>query len=762
MADLRQSRTPKPRPNYEIPSKRRSIMEACENEDPLPLSRTNSDGLTQYKGISQGVRGSLRMREPRKSKNGWIINTGWQIPQEDDNDNHNSTKPTINRGLSEFGPQSQSWGNIQSPTVTTNYKDDSIDICEGEIKGFSIQDDPLKHATLDISIVEQAPVLPPTIEIREDELNIKDIVPESNTPAPLRIVKSASPAATTKSLHSSQRPEPVFEATSHNKISYSSNVHPLPGSSPPDLEQRPRWEDRGVPTYAPVKPPTPPTKVIMLEDDKIVGEMTLDDDGQNKGYNVQRTRNPNAPAPSEKVSLIAKAIAHRQNTAQGINNQSVNPTISFEDFSAPRPLPTMRSQSTIPTTPARPAYVPASQSWNTNVNQSYGYEPAPSQQINKPMPPIPTFSFDICDDPTPGKIANGMHKKIETPLPSAPSLLAEPVPKNARVDKDSLPPIPTFKIDDLPISNHPIPFKRNTLPPTPRFSMHNNQTSNLKSAPLPPTPTFAPNNTAFLNSSTKGNLPRVPTIAIEGTEETRASPRNLRTNSVPPISSFSFDAEQPQNDSVPPPPPRRALPSPSFAQQQQSSTYPSQTPPDFSRPPSRPLPQINDTYNQNRPLPAPQIQTRGFNHSHQPQQHQFQGQSQFNTHITTGSNRIPRSSALCTGCQNPITSRAVSAAGLRFHPECFTCSHCYIKLEHVAFFPEPLPQDAPPNTLSTGRFYCHCDFHELFSPRCKSCKTPIEGEVVVALGANYHEGHFFCAECGDVSHPLPYKLLIKN
>jgi hypothetical protein len=35
------------------------------------------------------------------------------------------------------------------------------------------------------------------------------------------------------------------------------------------------------------------------------------------------------------------------------------------------------------------------------------------------------------------------------------------------------------------------------------------------------------------------------------------------------------------------------------------------------------------------------------------------------------------------------------------------------------------------------------------SPRCKSCKTPIEGEVIVACGAEWHAGHFFCAQCGD-------------
>lgn len=48
------------------------------------------------------------------------------------------------------------------------------------------------------------------------------------------------------------------------------------------------------------------------------------------------------------------------------------------------------------------------------------------------------------------------------------------------------------------------------------------------------------------------------------------------------------------------------------------------------------------------------------------------------------------------------------------------------------------------------RFFCHLDWHEAFAPRCKHCKTPILGEHVVALGGqHFHYGHFFCAECGD-------------
>jgi hypothetical protein len=74
----------------------------------------------------------------------------------------------------------------------------------------------------------------------------------------------------------------------------------------------------------------------------------------------------------------------------------------------------------------------------------------------------------------------------------------------------------------------------------------------------------------------------------------------------------------------------------------------------------------------------------------------------------------------------------------------------------VAFYPEP--ENKRSSRLETEglapendplRFYCHLDFHEFFSPRCRSCKTPIEGEIILAAGGEYHVGHFFCAECGD-------------
>jgi hypothetical protein len=82
------------------------------------------------------------------------------------------------------------------------------------------------------------------------------------------------------------------------------------------------------------------------------------------------------------------------------------------------------------------------------------------------------------------------------------------------------------------------------------------------------------------------------------------------------------------------------------------------------------------------------------------------------------------------------------------------CHTCRTPLADLEISPEPEQQRA--ERLASGtdtdprlRFYCHLDWHELFAPRCYTCKTTIIGEHVLALGRRYHNGHFFCAECGD-------------
>ncbi len=143
-------------------------------------------------------------------------------------------------------------------------------------------------------------------------------------------------------------------------------------------------------------------------------------------------------------------------------------------------------------------------------------------------------------------------------------------------------------------------------------------------------------------------------------------------------------------------------------------------------------------------------------------------------HWSPAPNNPGRSTALCHECGIPIQGRFVALKGSaeRFHPECFRCYACGTALEALEISPEPEParaerlerirrraagevlEEAPGQTMAEDgddrlRFYCHLDWHELFAPRCRHCRTPILGEHVVALGAHWHYGHFFCAECGD-------------
>ena len=143
---------------------------------------------------------------------------------------------------------------------------------------------------------------------------------------------------------------------------------------------------------------------------------------------------------------------------------------------------------------------------------------------------------------------------------------------------------------------------------------------------------------------------------------------------------------------------------------------------------------------------------------------------------TNTRNNLTTPTATCAACYLPISGRILTASRSSpqdqsttptnnlattkslFHPACFTCHHCSTPLEHISFYPEPVDVvssrlangDHGDNT-STPRFFCHIDFHTLFSPHCRSCKTPIETpQIVTACGGHtYHPEHFWCAECGD-------------
>ncbi|RPB05346.1 hypothetical protein L873DRAFT_1785574 [Choiromyces venosus 120613-1] len=227
-------------------------------------------------------------------------------------------------------------------------------------------------------------------------------------------------------------------------------------------------------------------------------------------------------------------------------------------------------------------------------------------------------------------------------------------------------------------------------------------------------------------SSSTSTITKAPSIsAIRAPED----------NSRPPVPIISFpDDDEVKKDAKPAPP----VP---------SIWLPDDPPSSASTKPPTPTPSAS-----RRPLPTPRASPKPPS-------------SNYSSASSAG--RGPTAS--CAYCRTPIEGRVVSASSLRFHPECFRCDHCHTRLEHVGFFPEPeesrrkraeaLQDDK--SSISSGstaaahrvKFYCHLDFHELYSPRCRSCKTPIEGEVVMACGGTWHVGHFFCAECGDPFNP---------
>ncbi|KAI1817899.1 hypothetical protein GGS20DRAFT_581890 [Poronia punctata] len=263
--------------------------------------------------------------------------------------------------------------------------------------------------------------------------------------------------------------------------------------------------------------------------------------------------------------------------------------------------------------------------------------------------------------------------------------------------------------------------------------------------PQPPIPTIVctPDIPAAMSPSSRS--PRrpasIPSIQVESGDKARVSGNMASNNSAPAVPTIVLpggdsDGEERNNDD-------------------ESPNIPVIVTPDdvATKPSTRPLPNPSSI-----PLHARNARAGG-----RPQ-----------GHWSPAPGAGPRSSATCHECGHPIEGRFIALRGgsERFHPQCFRCYACGTGLEALEISPEPdsfrdarldrirrraagevLEETAGQTMAEDGderlRFYCHLDWHELFAPRCKHCKTPILGEHVVALGEHWHYGHFFCAECGD-------------
>ncbi|KAK8088219.1 LIM domain-containing protein C4F6.12 [Apiospora hydei] len=267
------------------------------------------------------------------------------------------------------------------------------------------------------------------------------------------------------------------------------------------------------------------------------------------------------------------------------------------------------------------------------------------------------------------------------------------------------------------------------------------QKSQQKASPLPPVPSHSftpPAVSASTPSSTSrpstSSYPSVPSISIGGPESRASPPVNMpiivTPDDSPTLPTINVSTEDDRTPNVP------IIVTPDDNKPSAGSS---------SRPSARPLPTPSKVRNA--------------------------GRSHWSPAPGSVSNRA---TAVCHECRFPIEGRFVALHGgrERFHPQCFSCYACGTGLEALEISPEPdefrdarldriarraagevLPEEPGQTMAEDGdhrlRFYCHLDWHELFAPRCKHCKTPILGEHIVALGAHWHYGHFFCAECGD-------------
>lgn len=414
-------------------------------------------------------------------------------------------------------------------------------------------------------------------------------------------------------------------------------------------------------------------------------------------------------------------------------------SMKFADRSTKLPTPVLVSDS-----PGRPI-VSFKEPKQIELKEEISHEPQPPASLRiekKPsLPTVPSVSQPPSNNVQgPSALSASIRPaalvqaRSAPAIPTTPSAFAHTANPSRRRSKPSLelkstPPIPMINFPDSPtvpdiqISAPSVPsIAINDAPSIPTINVEPARpipSISVDSAPAPPLPTINVSSAPPIPSiSINSAPPPIPTISIG---DTPPAPPSITTPGV------SITPSMP-----PTPPPNRPLPTP--------------TRKSASGPPNRP----SNAHTKPHWSPAPP--------------------SSMSSHA--------RATALCSSCALPIAGRIVSAAGARFHPECFRCHHCAEALECVAFYPEPdaarsertsrirlrqttnQPVKASVSPASSeeedrrleeqdgydendARFYCHLDFHEFFSPRCKSCKTPIEGEVVLACGTTWHSGKSF-------------------
>ncbi|KAF1939548.1 hypothetical protein EJ02DRAFT_408352 [Clathrospora elynae] len=515
--------------------------------------------------------------------------------------------------------------------------------------------------------------------------------------------------------------------------------------------------------------------------------------------NAAYTLNPAESKPAEDTKPDVENVPEpevKMKEGKEIRSDELRAATGFrlKDRSPKLPTPTAVSDA-----PGRPI-VSFKKNWNVvELKEEVSALPDPTPRLNTTKSGPPPLSHAATAPILPTvSLAPDVPKRNTTPRPPAVpdiSVSSSPAAASPRVSRHEKPTISVY--EDPPARPLPLTSSlrkaniptRPSVTPVPTINVYEDYPARSKTTPAPPIPSISVSESPSISGSGlagRGRQTNVPSIGVSppmpsiSVSESPLLRRGVTAPSIPvtpDVPTISF------NDS---PVPRRGMAAPSInvtpsipTVSVNASPAPARglkiNAPSISVTPSVPAININGPKGfgpaaSTRPLPVPNAQNS--------KSYSFNGSATPRTHWTP---TTVRTGALCTQCALPIAGRIVSAGGSRFHPECFACYQCGEHLECVAFYPEPsnkhaervhrirarlsgadipfLPSHATADDMArleyddgtdeSSRFYCHLDFHELFSPRCKSCKTPIEGEVIVACGAEWHAGHFFCAQCGD-------------
>lgn len=103
---------------------------------------------------------------------------------------------------------------------------------------------------------------------------------------------------------------------------------------------------------------------------------------------------------------------------------------------------------------------------------------------------------------------------------------------------------------------------------------------------------------------------------------------------------------------------------------------------------------------------------------------------------------------ICRLCKEKITQASYGIyRGKMYHLEEFVCGLCKCSLEGVEAAEDK----------ATGILYCSDCHHDHIAKKCDSCKKPVVGRVIEALGRFYHPQHFNCNRCKKLLDGYYYK-----